>query len=85
MMISPEDCETLGLANGETVRLESRYGETMMPVEMTRKVRRGELFASFHDPKIFVNRATGPTRDRFTLAPEYKVTAVRLGKIEQND
>lgn len=85
LMISPEDCETLGLANGETVRLESRYGETMMPVEMTRKVRRGELFASFHDPKIFVNRATGPTRDRFTLAPEYKVTAVRLGKIEQND
>jgi formate dehydrogenase major subunit len=84
LMISPEDCEALGFVNGETVCLQSRYGETKMPVEITRKVRRGELFASFHDPKIFLNRSTGPTRDRFTQAPEYKVTAVRLKKIEQN-
>jgi formate dehydrogenase major subunit len=84
LMISPEDSSDLGLANGETVRLESRYGEARIPIEVTGKVRRGELFASFHDPKIFLNYATGNTRDRFTLAPEYKVTAVRLEKISQD-
>lgn len=81
LMISPEDSSDLGFVNGETVRLESRYGEARILIEVTGKVRRGELFASFHDPKIFLNYATGPTRDRFTLAPEYKVTAVRLEKI----
>lgn len=84
LMISPEDSSALGFANGETVRVESRYGEARIPIEITDKVRRGELFASFHDPKIFLNYATGPTRDRFTLAPEYKVTAVRLEKIPRN-
>jgi len=84
LMISAEDSSELGLADGETVRLESRYGEARIPIEVTGKVRRGELFASFHDPKIFLNYATGPTRDRFTLAPEYKVTAVRLEKIPQD-
>ncbi|MGD9628757.1 MAG: formate dehydrogenase subunit alpha [Pyrinomonadaceae bacterium] len=84
LMISPEDSEALGFANGETVRLESRHGQAAIPIEVTSKVRRGELFASFHDIAIFLNYATGPTRDRFTLAPEYKVTAVRLQKISQD-
>lgn len=81
LMISPEDSSIMHLADGDLVRLKSRYGETVIPIEVTGKVSRGELFASFHDPKIFLNYATGPTRDRFTLAPEYKVTAVRLEKI----
>lgn len=84
LMISPEDSEALGFANGETVRLESRHGQAAIPIEVTNKVRRGELFASFHDIAIFLNYATGPTRDRFTLAPEYKVTAVRLQKISHD-
>jgi formate dehydrogenase major subunit len=81
LMISPEDCDALGLTNGDTVLLKSAHGEAIIPVEISHKVRHGELFASFHDPAIFLNYATGPTRDRFTLAPEYKVTAVRLEKI----
>lgn len=81
LMISPEDSDSLGFTNGETVRLKSAHGEAMIPIEVSGKMRRGELFASFHDPAIFLNYATGPTRDRFTLAPEYKVTAVRIEKL----
>lgn len=84
LMIAPDDSDMLDIKNGEIVRMVSRYGEAVIPVEVTDKVRRGELFASFHDPKVFLNYATGPTRDRFTLAPEYKVTAVRLEKITQD-
>jgi formate dehydrogenase major subunit len=84
LMISPEDSNALGLTNGENVKLKSSHGEAMIPIEITRKMRHGELFASFHDPSIFLNYAIGPTRDRFTLAPEYKVTAVCIEKIPQN-
>jgi formate dehydrogenase major subunit len=84
LMISPEDCDSLDLTNGESVRLTSAHGEAVIPIEVSRKTRRGELFASFHDPAIFLNYVTGPTRDRFTLAPEYKVTAVRLEKISHD-
>mgnify|MGYP006199731079 CR=1 FL=1 len=80
-MVSPADSERLELAAGDLVRMSSRYGEARLPVEISDKVRVGELFASFHDPAVFLNYATGPTRDRFTQAPEFKVTAVRIDKV----
>ena len=82
LMISKADSKRLAIANGESVRLKSAYGEAILPAEVTAKVKDGELFASFHDPDIFLNYATGPTRDRFTQAPEFKVTAVAIEKIK---
>lgn len=81
LMISPTDSKRLSIADGERVRLASRYGEAILPAEVSDRVKVGELFASFHDPRVFLNYATGPTRDRFTQAPEFKVTAVRVEKI----
>ncbi|MEQ1643013.1 MAG: formate dehydrogenase subunit alpha [Pyrinomonadaceae bacterium] len=81
LQMSKADSERLSIANGERVRLSSNYGEAVLPVEITNKVKTGELFASFHDPAVFLNHATGPTRDRFTQAPEFKVTAVRIEKL----
>jgi formate dehydrogenase major subunit len=81
LMMSPDDAAGLGFENGESIEVVSRYGAVRLPVEITNRMRDGELFTSFHDPSIFLNYITGPTRDRFTLAPEYKVTAVRLEKI----
>jgi formate dehydrogenase major subunit len=81
LQMSKADSERLSIENGEKVRLSSNYGEAVLPVEITNKVKIGELFASFHDPAVFLNYATGPTRDRFTLAPEFKVTAVRVEKL----
>lgn len=83
LMISKADSERLAIVNGERVRLKSAYGEAVLPAEVTSKVKDGELFASFHDARIFLNYATGPTRDRFTQAPEYKVTAVRVEKLTE--
>ena len=81
LQISKADSDRLSIANGEKVRLRSNYGEAVLPVEITNKVKTGELFASFHDPAVFLNYATGPTRDRFTQAPEFKVTAVQIEKL----
>ncbi len=81
LMISPADAERLGIAGGEVVRLKSSYGEAELPAEVTTAMKSGELFATFHDARVFLNFVTSPVRDRFTQAPEFKVTAVRVEKI----
>lgn len=80
--ISPPDAEKLSLANGEKVHLKSRYGEVVLPVNIVSKVKPGELFTTFHDAASKINRITSNYRDKYVQAPEYKVTAVRIEKIE---
>lgn len=78
--MSPTDARDRGLNEGETVVVTSAHGEARMPLHLSGRVKRGELFATFHSPRIFLNRVTSGVRDRFVLAPEYKVTAVRVEK-----
>ena len=79
--VSAEDAETLAIAEGEEVRVVSKYGELTMPVHISPRVRTGELFATFHKPEQLINRITSRNRDRYVQAPEFKVTAVRVEKI----
>jgi formate dehydrogenase major subunit len=79
--MAPEDAERLELHDGEKVRLRSRYGNANLPVRIHSAVKQGELFATFHTAEVFLNHVTSPYRDRYVLAPEYKVTAVRIDKI----
>jgi formate dehydrogenase major subunit len=76
--ISPVDGRRLGLADGDPVRVTSRYGAATLPVRLDKGVAEGQAFATFHDPKVHLNRVTGPHRDALVGAPEYKVTAVRI-------
>lgn len=76
--IAPADASRLGLVDGSEVRVESRHGACVLPCRVDPAVRAGELYASFHDPARWLNRVTGPVRDRHTGTPAYKVTAVRL-------
>jgi formate dehydrogenase major subunit len=82
LMLSPDDADALDVRDGETVELSSAYGSAKLPVYVTRQVKRGELFTTFHDPSVFLNYATSKHRDRFTQAPEFKVTAVRIDKLD---
>lgn len=79
--IAAADAEQLGLLDGEYVKLRSAHGETRLPVRLNPAVKPGELFAAFHTAEVFLNNLTSPYRDKHTLAPEYKVTAVRIEKI----
>ena len=76
--VAPADASRLGLVDGSEVRVESRHGTCVLPCRVDPAVRSGELYASFHDPARWLNRVTGPVRDRHTGTPAYKVTAVRL-------
>jgi formate dehydrogenase major subunit len=79
--ISAEDSERLGLSGGQHVRIRSRYGEAILPIKIQDSVRPGELFATFHTPRVFLNYVTSPHRDHYVSTPEYKVTAVRIETI----
>ena len=79
--MAPEDAERLELRDGEKVRLRSRYGGADLPLRINSNLNPGELFATFHTAEVFLNHVTSPYRDRYVLAPEYKVTAVRVDKI----
>jgi formate dehydrogenase major subunit len=78
--ISSDDAKRLKFHNGERVRIRSRYGEATLPIRITSTVKPGELFATFHTAAVFLNRVTGPHRDRCVKSPEYKVTAVTIEK-----
>jgi len=80
--ISVADAARLNVRHGQRVRIRSRYGEAVLPVEIGQRVKPGELFASFHDPRCGVNRLTSRVRDRRVDAPEYKVTAVRIEPLD---
>ncbi len=79
--ISPTDAEMADLRDGELVRLVSHYGSAVLPIRVSPAVRHGELFATFHTVKAFLNNVTGGHVDRVVGTPEYKVTAVRLEKV----
>jgi formate dehydrogenase major subunit len=76
--VSDADASRLHLVDGQRVRIRSRYGEAVLAIAITDRLRPGTLFATFSDPAVSINRVTGPHRDPYTHTPEYKVTAVEL-------
>ena len=74
--IARDDALRLGLVDGACVCVRSRYGAAVLPLRISAMMKPGELFATFHDPAVFLNQLTSPHRDRFVGAPEYKRTAV---------
>ncbi|MFN7945781.1 MAG: formate dehydrogenase subunit alpha [Blastocatellia bacterium] len=78
--LSPADAARLQISDGVPVRVQSRYGTATLQSRISESVKPGELFSTFHVPELFVNNLTGPHRDTYVKAPEYKVTAVRIEK-----
>ena len=78
--ISPTDASELKIASGDRVRVSSRYGTITIGARVTDSVKKGELFATFHDPRAALNKLTSSLRDGIVHSPEYKVTAVRLNR-----
>lgn len=78
LWVSTEDADQFGLEEGRMVKVVSRYGETTLPVHITSRMKKGEVFATFHRAQAFLNHITGPYHDSLTKTPEYKVTAVRI-------
>lgn len=80
--IHPDDAFGLGLKAGDHARVISRYGETSLPISIGRSVKKGEVYSSFSNNQVLINRVTSSFRDNYVQTPEYKVTAVRIEKMQ---
>ena len=81
--MAAEDGSRYGVDDGEWTRLKSRRGELEGRVVYTERMRPGEVFVPFvklqeHAANFLTNSAFDPT----SKIPEYKVSAVRIEKIE---
>jgi formylmethanofuran dehydrogenase subunit D len=78
--VHPHDAEVRGIADGQWVRLASRSGETTLRAKITDRVSPGVVYTTFHYPETQANVITTDYSDWATNCPEYKVTAVQIGR-----
>jgi formate dehydrogenase major subunit len=76
--IHAQDAEDRGVRDGETVRLASRAGETVLKAKISDRVAPGVVYTTFHHPLTQANVVTTDYSDWATNCPEYKVTAVQV-------
>jgi anaerobic selenocysteine-containing dehydrogenase len=78
--INPKDAKTLGINDGELVRLATRRGETEISAKVSKKVEPGVFFVPFHFAETPANILTNSAFDPIAKIPEYKVCAVKIEK-----
>jgi formate dehydrogenase major subunit len=81
--LSPDDALSIGVADGDVVRVTSRRGAVDAPVRIDPGLRAGLVFMSFHFPdEVDVNQLTIDATDPKSGTAEFKASAVRIEKIE---
>jgi formate dehydrogenase major subunit len=78
--IHPHDAEQRGILDGDWVKLVSRAGDTSLRALITDRVAPGVVYTTFHHPSTQANVITTDNSDWATNCPEYKVTAVQVGR-----
>jgi predicted molibdopterin-dependent oxidoreductase YjgC len=78
----PDDAARLGLRDRELVRLVSARSDATLPLAISERVQPGQLFTSFHFPGTAINALLSSSADESSKCPEYKVSAVRVEKIQ---
>jgi predicted molibdopterin-dependent oxidoreductase YjgC len=81
--LSPEDASTLGMAEGEVVRVSSRRGSLEVPVHVDEQLRAGLAFMTLHFPdQVATNVLTLDAWDPKSGTAEFKATAIRVDKLD---
>jgi len=82
--LAPEDAATLGISDGERVRIVSRRGAVEAPARIDRGLRRGLAFMTLHFPdEVETNILTIDATDPKSGTAEFKATAIRIEKLEE--
>jgi assimilatory nitrate reductase catalytic subunit len=78
----PQLAEKLGVTTGDLVRVESRRDAITLPALVVRTIRPDTIFIPYHWPgERSANRLTNRALDPLAKIPEFKVCAVRVGKV----
>jgi predicted molibdopterin-dependent oxidoreductase YjgC len=81
--LCPEDMASLGLEEGEVVRIVTRRGSVKAPVRTEHALRPGLAFMTFHFPdEVDVNLLTIDATDPKAGTAEFKAAAIRIEKLE---
>lgn len=78
----PDDARRLGFRDGDLAKLVSARGDAVLPVALSERVLPGEVFTSFHFPTTDLNVLLSSSADESSKCPEYKVSAVRVEKLD---
>jgi predicted molibdopterin-dependent oxidoreductase YjgC len=80
--LSPEDCEQLGVEEGERVQITSRRGTVIAPVRLDSTLRPGLAFMTLHFPdEVQTNILTIDATDPKSGTAEFKAAAIRVEKL----
>jgi predicted molibdopterin-dependent oxidoreductase YjgC len=79
--ISAEDASSLGVAEGDWLRLVSRRGDLQARAQLSARVYPGLVWMALHFAEAKVNWLTHDVGDSLIGTPEYKVSAVRLERL----
>lgn len=80
LLMHVKDAKNIGLKEGDSARLISQYGEALLPIHIDPNARKGEVFTTFSNDEVFINKLTSSARDNYVQTPEYKIVAVRIEK-----
>ena len=78
--VSPQDASSMGIKDGETIKIASRRGEVIAKARVSNRCQTGVIFMTFHFWESAANNLTNPAMDPVCKTPELKVAAVRIGK-----
>ena len=78
--INTADARQMNIVDGGSVKVISRRGEIITPVQISQVVPRGSIFMDFHFPCANSNALLGTFLDPLSKTPDYKVCAVKLEK-----
>lgn len=83
LRMHPDDAARRGLAAGQLVRVSSKRGELVLPLELSDELRSGCVFAAMHwsGQQLAsggINEVSTPAADAISRQPELKHAAVRV-------
>ena len=80
--MNPEDAESLRIKDADWINVSSRRGKVKTKVRITERVDKRAVFMSFHFAESAANFLTNDALDPVAKIHEYKVSAVKIEKIE---
>ncbi len=76
--VHPNDASSLGIREGDWIKVRSRRGEIEVKTLVTERSPQGMVFIPFHFAEAAANELTLDARDPQAKIPDYKVCAVAL-------
>ena len=86
LCLSPEDCERLGVEEGELVKVSSRRGYVYAPVAIDHSLRPGLAFMTLHFPdEVETNVLTIDATDPKSGTAEFKASAIAVNRLSDEE